>query len=108
MAEVSVKVIQKFLKLVVYQGQSWEELLPSLEVAYDDTTQASTGQIPFYLNYGHHPTGITRHEPVDNPHAEDHVQYLLRLQDAARDAIHDQSTAILWTKVMTRNSATRR
>jgi hypothetical protein len=27
--------------------------------------------------------------PVDNPHAEDQVQYLLRLQEAARDAIND-------------------
>jgi hypothetical protein len=64
-------------------------LLPSLEFAYNDTVQSSTRQTPFYLNYGHHPTGVTRHEPVDNPHAEDQVQYLLRLQEAARDAIND-------------------
>jgi hypothetical protein len=83
-AEAIVKVIQKLLKPFVFQGQDWEELLPSLEFAYNDTTQSSTGQTPFYLNYGHHPTGVTRHEPVDNPHAEDQVQYLLRLQEAAR------------------------
>ena len=88
-AEAAVKVIQKLLKPFVFQGEDWEELLPSLEFAYNDTTQSSTGQTPFYLNYGHHPTGVTRHEPVDNPHAEDQVQYLLRLQEAARDAIND-------------------
>ena len=88
-AEAAVKIIQKLLKPFVFQGQDWEELLPSLEFAYNDTTQSSTGQTPFYLNYGHHPTGVTRHEPVDNPHAEDQVQYLLRLQEAARDAIND-------------------
>ena len=88
-AEAAVKVIQKLLKPFVFQGQDWEELLPSLEFAYNDTMQSSTGQTPFYLNYGHHPTGATRHEPVDNPHAEDQVQYLLRLQEAARDAIND-------------------
>ena len=88
-AEAAVKVIQKLLRPFVFQGQDWEELLPSLEFAYNDTTQSSTGQTPFYLNYGHHPTGATRHEPVDNPHAEDKVQYLLRLQEAARDAIND-------------------
>jgi hypothetical protein len=33
--------------------------------------------------------GITRHEAVSNPHAEDHIQYLLRLQEAAKDAIAD-------------------
>src|SRR5271167_2691069 len=72
-AEAAVKVIQKLLKPFVFQGQDWEELLPSLEFAYNDTVQSSTGQTPFYLNYGHHPTGVTRHETVDNPHAEDKV-----------------------------------
>jgi hypothetical protein len=88
-SEAAVKVIQKLLKPFVFQGQDWEELLPSLEFAYNDTVQSSTGQTPFYLNYGHHPTGATRHETVDNPHAEDKVRYLLRLQEAARDAIND-------------------
>jgi hypothetical protein len=88
-SEAAVKVIQKLLKPFVFQGQDWEELLPSLEFAYNDTVQASTGQTPFYLNYGHHPTGVTRHEPVDNPHAEDQIRYLLRLQEAARDTIND-------------------
>jgi transposase InsO family protein len=88
-AEATVKTIQKMLRPFVFQGQDWEELLPTLEFAYNDTTQSSTGQTPFYLNYGYHPTGVTRHEPVDNPHAEDQVQYLLRLQEATRDAIND-------------------
>src|SRR5437762_9613241 len=66
-----------------------EGLLPTLEFVYNDTVQSSTGQTPFYLNYGYYPTGTTRHEPVNNPHAEDQVQYLLRLQEAARDAIND-------------------
>ena len=72
-AEAAVKIIQKLLKPFMFQGQDWEELLPSLKFAYNDTVQSSTGQTPFYLNYGHHPTGVTRHEPVDNPHAEDQV-----------------------------------
>src|SRR5438045_7100625 len=79
-SEAAVKVIQKLLKPFVFQGQDWEELLPSLKFAYNDTVQSSTGQTPFYLNYGHHPTGVTRHETVDNPHAEDKVWYLLCLQ----------------------------
>src|SRR5436190_22124274 len=86
-AEATVKIIQKMLRPFVFQGQDWEGLLSTLEFAYNDTVQSSTGQTPFYLNYGYHPTGATRHEPVNNPHAEDQVQYLLRLQEAARDAI---------------------
>ena len=88
-AEATVKTIQKMLRPFVFQGQDWKELLRTLEFAYNDTIQSSTGQTPFYLNYGYHPTGVTRHEPVNNPHAEDQVQYLLRLQEAARDAIND-------------------
>ena len=88
-AEAVVKVIQKLLKFFVFQDQDWEELLPSFEFAYNDTIQSSTDQTPFYLNYGHHSTDVTRHEPIDNPHAEDQVRYLLRLQEAARDAINN-------------------
>ena len=76
-AEATVKIIQKMLRPFVFQGQDWEGLLPTLEFAYNDTVQSSTSQTPFYLNYGYHPTGTTRHEPVNNPHAEDQVQYLL-------------------------------
>ncbi len=81
-AEATVKIIQKMLRPFVFQGQDWEELLPALEFAYNDTTQSTTGQTPFYLNYGYHLTGITRHEPVNNAYAEDQIQYLLRLQEA--------------------------
>src|SRR5437667_8583347 len=61
-AEATVKTIQKMLRPFVFQGQDWKELLPTLEFAYNDTIQSSTGQTPFYLNYGYHPTGVTRHE----------------------------------------------
>ena len=36
--QTAVKVILKLLKPFVFQGQDWEELLPSLEFAYNDTT----------------------------------------------------------------------
>jgi len=88
-AEAAVKVIQKLLRPFVFQDLDWEELLPTLEFAYNDTPQSTTGQTPFYLNYGYHPTAVTRHEHVNNPHAEDQIQYILRLQEAARDAIND-------------------
>ena len=88
-SEAAVKIIQKLIRPFVFQDQDWETLLPSLEFAYNDTQQSTTGQTPFYLNYGFHPVGTYRHADTNNPHAEDHVQYLLRLQEAARDAIHD-------------------
>ena len=87
--EETVKIIQKLIRPFVFQDQDWETLLPSLEFVYNDTQQSSTGQTPFYLNYGYHSKGTYRHADTNNPHAEDHVQYLLRLQEVARDVIND-------------------
>ena len=42
-SEAAVKIIQKLLRPFVLQGQDWEKLLPSLEFAYNDTQQSSTG-----------------------------------------------------------------
>ena len=88
-SEATVKIVQKLIRPFAFQEQDWEALLPSLEFAYNDIQQSSTGQTPFYLNYGYHPKGTYRHADTNNPHAEDHVQYLIRLQEAARDAIND-------------------
>src|SRR5271155_3107159 len=88
-SEATVKTIQKLIRPFVFQDQDWEPLLPSFEFAYNDTQQSSTGQTSFYLNYGYRPKGTYRHADTNNPHAEDRVQYLLRLQEAARDAIND-------------------
>ena len=91
-SEATIKIVQKLIRPFAFQDQDWETLLPSLEFAYNDTQQSSTGQTPFYLNYGYHPKGTYRHADTKNPHAEDHVQYLIRLQEAARDAINDAQT----------------
>jgi len=64
-------------------------LLLSLEFTYNDIQQLMTGQTSFYLNYGYHFKGIYRHVDTKNPHAEDHVKYLIHLQEVARDAIND-------------------
>ena len=69
--------------------QDREMLLHSLEFAYNDTQQSTTGQTHFFLNYGHPPKRNVSTCDTKNPHAEDHVQYLLRLQEIARDAIND-------------------
>ena len=88
-SEATIKIVQKLIRPFVFQDQDWETLLPSLEFAYNDTQQSSTGQTPFYLNYDHHPKGMYHHADTNNPHAEDHIQYLIRLQETTRDAIND-------------------
>ena len=91
-SEATIKIVQKLIRPFAFQDQDWETLLSSLEFAYNDTQQSSTGQTPFYLNYGYHLKGTYRHVDTNNPHAEDHVQYLIRLQEAVRDAINDAQT----------------
>ena len=34
---------------------NWDSLLPSLEFAYNNSSQSSTHETPFFLSYGHHP-----------------------------------------------------
>jgi hypothetical protein len=64
-------------------------LLLTLEFAYNDTKQSIIQEILFYLNYRYYSIGSTRHELVSNSYAEDYIQYLLRLQEAAKNAIND-------------------
>jgi transposase InsO family protein len=82
-SEAAVKTIQKLLRPFVFQEQDWEELLPSLEFAYNDTEHSTTSKTPFFLNAGYHPTEPTQTELTNNPHADDRVHYLVRLQEAA-------------------------
>jgi Integrase core domain len=91
-SEATVKVIQKLLRPFCLQDQDRETLLLSLEFAYNDTQHTSTGYTPFYLNYGYHSTGTHRLEETNSPHVEDRVKYLIRLQEAARDSIHNAQT----------------
>jgi transposase InsO family protein len=88
-SEATVKIIQKMLRPFTIQGMDWEELLPSLEFAYNNTVQSTTKQTPFFLNYGIHPTGPTRADTSNIPATEHFVNYILRLHEAARDAIQD-------------------
>jgi hypothetical protein len=88
-SEAMVKVIQKMLRPFTICGDDWEELLPTLEFAYNDTVQATTQQTPFFLNYGRNPVGARRADTSNVPNAEYFVDFLLQLQQAARDAIQD-------------------
>ena len=45
---------------VNYQQDDWDTKLVAAELAYNTSEHASTGQSPFYLNYGYHP-----HLPLD-------------------------------------------
>lgn len=51
------KNLEQMLRAYVNLHQNdWDDLLPMMEFAVNDTKQASTGFSPFFLNYGRHPT----------------------------------------------------
>ena len=54
--EVMNKTLKTMLRAFVDNKQSnWDQLLPSLEFAYNNAINASTGYSPFFLNTGQHP-----------------------------------------------------
>lgn len=38
-----------------YTKSNWEELLPNIEMAYNDSVHSVTGETPYYLTHGQHP-----------------------------------------------------
>jgi hypothetical protein len=50
------RVIEEVLRHFISSDmKSWEEFLPMVEFAMNNAKNASTGETPFYLNYGKHP-----------------------------------------------------
>jgi transposase InsO family protein len=82
------RTLEEMLRaFVTYDMRNWDDLLPALEFAYNDSVQESTRCTPFYANYGYHP-----HSPLGLlaqahgsacPAAGD---YLARIADASANA----------------------
>lgn len=50
------RTLEQMLRFFVnYKQDNWDDLLPALEFAVNNTTQSSTKNSPFYLNYGFDP-----------------------------------------------------
>jgi hypothetical protein len=67
-----------------------DEYLTPLEFAYNDSSQASTGHSPFFLNTGQHPiTPATLHHPINtnNPTTEEFIQRLTSVLQEARQRL---------------------
>ena len=48
--------VEQYLRIFINERQSdWAEWLPMAQFAYNDKVHSSTGQSPFFLNYGQHP-----------------------------------------------------
>ena len=58
--------IEVYLRAFInFKQNDWARLLPIVKFAYNNTTNASTSQTPFELNYGYHPR-ISYKEKIDS------------------------------------------
>ena len=75
---------------VAPQQTDWPRHLIAIEVAYNDSKQASTNQSPFFLNYGIHPLmphQLITQEPNQVPAADNYLERLESAIAAAREAL---------------------
>jgi hypothetical protein len=80
------RTIKQMLRAFVNDRRDdWDELLPVLEFAYNDTVQASTGHTPFFLNIGAHP----RRPTVSLARGADKVPAVLDLLGNMRTALEN-------------------
>ena len=77
------QILEQYLRCAInYQQDDWTSHLTLAEFAYNNTIHSSTGQTPFYANYGYHPRfDVLNISQVDNPAAQDLTSKLLELHE---------------------------
>lgn len=94
------RTLEEMLRSYVsYNQKDWDQLLPIMEFAYNNSTNPTTGFSPFFLNHGHHPLvpGSLIKPPTTNvPSVEEFVltqsSALAQAQDAILEAQERQRT----------------
>jgi hypothetical protein len=84
------KELEQYLCLYTnFMQDNWVEWLSSAEFAYNNRPHSTTGQSPFFLEYGHHPNlPTTVHASrIKNPTTEEFAKSLGHAQDAAGSAL---------------------
>ncbi|CCE34914.1 uncharacterized protein CPUR_08853 [Claviceps purpurea 20.1] len=80
------QTLEIYLRAFVnYEMSNWEDLLPTAEFAYNNTTSASSGLTPFYANYGYHPAA---HNPPSetplNPGSRLYAHWMTQVHEHAK------------------------
>ena len=97
--ERAKRTLEDMLRAYVkYNQKDWDDHLDAAEIAYNNSTQASTGYSPFYLNTGSHPrlplTAAVQKTNVaasNNPSAIDKIKQVARdLKQAKENLITSQ------------------
>ena len=87
------RTLEEMLRSYVNWHQTdWDQHLSALEMAINNTKQASTGFSPFYLNYGQEvqlplDAALRAARACKNPEAAERIQQLRADLDRAKDGI---------------------
>lgn len=86
------RTIEEMLRAYVNgQQNDWDEHLTAVEIAYNNSKQASTGFSPFYLNSGQHPnlplTSVLPSGGLKNASAEEMLQQLFEDMKRAEENV---------------------
>jgi hypothetical protein len=90
-SERVIQILEHMLRCYVSHCQDrWEEMLPMLEFAYNNSVSTVTGMTPFYMNYGFHPrTPTSLDHETKVPALDDWLAELERIQLLAKDCVKD-------------------
>lgn len=82
------RTLEEMLRNVIgRQPSDWDEHLPALEFAYNNSVNATTAQTPFYTVYGYHPATATAPTDPDVPAAGEFLERYEAVQRAVADNI---------------------
>jgi transposase InsO family protein len=85
------QTLEQYLRCTVdYQQDNWSKLLYTAEFAYNNSLHASTGQTPFFSNYGYHPR-MNASLPLQStiPAAEDITNQLQDVQKVLKRTLEE-------------------
>jgi len=92
-SERMIRIIEQALRnFLNYAQDNWEELITPIEFAINNLLQASTGQTPFYLNYGKHPNtpiSLLQPEMSTTPAANEFLEKMTNLLKVAKDNLQE-------------------
>lgn len=80
------QTLEIYLRAFVnYEMSNWEELLPTAEFAYNNTSSSSTHLSPFYANYGYHPSAHNPPRAVPrNPSSRLYSHWMTQVHEDAK------------------------
>lgn len=78
--------------LVCFDQSNWDELLPLVEFAYNNSVNSSTGETPFFVDTGRHPRlpqDLLTEQPLDTPNesANDFAERMANITQLTRDTL---------------------